>query len=252
MDCQLPLFASDEAKQIRPKPETTSTHSSSPSVKELPHTERPVERLHSLGPLSLSTTELLAIVLGTPNQLNDAYQMYAQAGSLLELARASNVELAMQPGLGKATVARVKAALELGRRLTQDRDHAERPQVRSPADAANLVMSEMMLLEQEEMRVVLLGTKNHVLSIPTVYRGSVNTTLIRVSELFREAVRCQAPSIILVHNHPSGDPTPSPEDVMVTKQVVQAGNLMDIDVMDHIIIGRNRFVSLKERGLGWS
>lgn len=114
-------------------------------------------------------------------------------------------------------------------------------------------MPEMSLLEQEHLRTILLDTKNHVVAIPTIYVGSVNTTMIRVSELFREAIRRNCPAIILVHNHPSGDASPSPEDVMVTKQAVEAGKLLDIDVLDHLVIGNGgRFVSLKERGLGFS
>jgi len=126
-----------------------------------------------------------------------------------------------------------------------------KPQVRSPADAANLVMSKMCLLEQEELLTMLLDTKNRVLETPTVYRGSLNTSLIRVGELFREAIRANCAAMIVIHNHPSGDPTPSPEDVAVTRQIAEAGKLLDVEVLDHLIIGRQRFVSLKERGLGF-
>jgi DNA repair protein RadC len=155
-----------------------------------------------------------------------------------------------EKGLGPAKVTQLKAALELGRRLLVE-SPGERPQVRSPADAANLVLSEMGLLEQEQLRVMLLDTKNRVLETKTIYVGSLNTSLIRVGELFREAVRANCASIIVLHNHPSGDPTPSPEDVAVTRQIVQAGQLLDVEVLDHLVIGRQRFVSLKERGLGF-
>ena len=128
----------------------------------------------------------------------------------------------------------------------------ERPQIRTPADAANLVLTEMGLLEQEHLRVMLLDTKNCVLETPTIYVGSLNTSLIRVGELFREAIRANCASLIVLHNHPSGDPTPSPEDVAVTRQIVEAGKLLDVEVLDHLIIGRQRFVSLKERGLGFN
>ena len=126
----------------------------------------------------------------------------------------------------------------------------ERPQVRSPADVANLLMLEMGLLEQEHLRAVLLDTKNVVLRVANVYAGNLNTAVVRVGEVFREAIRANCASIIVVHNHPSGDPTPSPEDVRVTEQLVEAGRLLDIDVLDHLVIGRNRYVSLKERGSG--
>jgi len=112
-------------------------------------------------------------------------------------------------------------------------------------------MSEMSLLEQEHLRVMMLDTKNRVLGSPTVYVGSLNTSMIRVGELFREAIRSNSASVIVAHNHPSGDPTPSPEDVAVTRQIAEAGKLLDVDVLDHLIIGRQRFVSLKERGLGF-
>ncbi len=109
----------------------------------------------------------------------------------------------------------------------------------------------MAFLEQEHLRVILLDTKNYVQSIHTVYQGNVNTALVRVAEVFREAVRTNSPSLIVAHNHPSGDPTPSPEDIHVTEQIVAAGKLLDVDVLDHLIIGRQRYVSLKERGLGF-
>jgi DNA repair protein RadC len=159
-------------------------------------------------------------------------------------------ELQQQPGIGASTAARIKAAFELGRRLLIERP-SDRPQIRTPADAANLVMAEMGLLEQEHLRTILLDTKNRVVDIPTIYVGSVNTTMIRVAEVFREAIRRNCPSLIVLHNHPSGDVSPSPEDVAVTRQIVEAGKLMDVDVLDHLIVSRTVFVSLKERGLGF-
>jgi DNA repair protein RadC len=138
----------------------------------------------------------------------------------------------------------------LGRRLLVAQPQ-DRMQVRSPADIANLLMLEMGLLEQEHLRTVLLDTKNYVLRVSTVYTGSLNTAVVRVGEVFREAIRVNCASIIVVHNHPSGDPTPSPEDVRVTEMLVDAGKLLDIAVLDHVVIGRNRYVSLKERGLGF-
>jgi DNA repair protein RadC len=166
------------------------------------------------------------------------------------VARANMSELQQQPGIGASTAARIKAAFELGRRLLIERP-SDRPQIRTPADAANLVMAEMGLLEQEHLRTILLDTKNRVVDIPTIYVGSVNTTMIRVAEVFREAIRRNCPSLIVLHNHPSGDVSPSPEDVAVTRQIVEAGKLMDVEVLDHLIVSRTVFVSLKERGLGF-
>jgi DNA repair protein RadC len=151
--------------------------------------------------------------------------------------------------MGQAKSAQLKAALELGRRLSSTQPE-ERAVIRSPEDAANLLMADMSVLDQEQLRVLHLTSKNHVISISEVYKGNVNTSLIRPSELFREAVRENCPAIIVVHNHPSGDPEPSREDIAVTEQIVAAGRVLDIEVLDHIIIGRQRYESLKERGLG--
>jgi DNA repair protein RadC len=226
-----------------------------PTIKELPSDERPRERLLHFGAASLSNAELLAIILRTgthdENVVRVAQRILITFDGLPGLARAGPTELINEKGLGPAKAAQLKAAFELGRRLLAT-SHEERPQVRSPADAANLVMSEMGLLEQEELRILLLDTKNHVLETTTLYRGSLNTSLIRVGEVFRAAIRANSASLIVVHNHPSGDPSPSPEDVAVTKQIVEAGKLLDVDVLDHLIIGGQQFVSLKERGLGFS
>jgi DNA repair protein RadC len=179
-----------------------------------------------------------------------AERLLSQFGGLAGLAQASHDELCQVHGIGEAKATQIKAALELGRRLLATAPH-ERPQVRSPADVANLLMLEMSLLEQEHLRAVLLDTKNVVIRVINVYAGNLNTAVVRVGEVFREAIRANCASIIVVHNHPSGDPTPSPEDVRVTEQLVEAGRLLDIDVLDHLVIGRNRYVSLKERGLGF-
>jgi DNA repair protein RadC len=226
-----------------------------PTIKDLPTGERPRERLIHEGATALSTTELLAILfrvgVGGENVLELSNRLLAKYGGVAGLARAPFSQLQDEHGLGEAKVAALKAAFELGRRLTIASPD-ERFQVRSPADAANLLMGEMSVLEQEHMRVLLLDTRNRVLAVPTVYQGSLNTSVIRVSELFRDAIRQNAAAIIVVHNHPSGDPTPSPEDVAVTRSIISAGKLLDIEVLDHLVIGNQRFVSLKERGLAFS
>ena len=225
-----------------------------PTIKELPSSERPRERLLEYGVGALSTAELLAIILRTgtrdENVILLSQRILARFGNLAGMVQASMAEMIAEHGLGPAKVAQLKAALELGRRMLVESPE-ERPQIRSPADAANLVMTEMGLLEQEQLRVILLDTKNRVLTTPTIYKGSLNTSLIRVGELFRDAIRANCASLIVLHNHPSGDPTPSPEDVAVTRQIVDAGKLLDVEVLDHLVIGRQRFVSLKERGLGF-
>ncbi|MBE7552072.1 MAG: DNA repair protein RadC [Anaerolineales bacterium] len=225
-----------------------------PTIHDFPLGERPRERLQYYGPTALSNAELLAILLrvGTPgeNVIALSTRLLTQFGGLGGLARASFGELATIRGLGTAKTAQLKAAIELGRRLLVTSPDA-RPQITSPLDAANLLMLEMGSLEQEHLRTLLLDTKNRVLASPTVYVGNVNASIIRVSEVFREAVRENATAIIVAHNHPSGDPTPSPEDVQVTRSIVEAGSLLGIDVLDHLVIGHQRFVSLKERGLGF-
>ena len=225
-----------------------------PTIKELPSRERPRERLLEYGAGALSTAELLAIILRTgtrdENVILLSHRILARFGNLAGMVQASTAEMISEHGLGPAKVAQLKAALELGRRMLVESPE-ERPQIRSPADAANLVMTEMGLLEQEQLRVMLLDTKNRVLTTKTVYQGSLNTSLIRVGELFRDAIRANCASLIVLHNHPSGDPAPSPEDVAVTRQIVDAGKLLDVEVLDHLVIGRQRFVSLKERGLGF-
>ena len=219
-------------------------------IRELPERERPVNRLHRYGQGALSNAELLAAIIQTPIALHTASLLLAKHKGLLGLARASTHELQETPGLGPAKTAQIKAALELGRRvlITSPND---RLQVKSPADAANLMMLEMGALEQEHMRLILLDSKNYVIDVPTMYIGSLNTSVIRIGELFREAIRQNCAAVIVVHNHPSGDPTPSPEDVAVTELITKAGELLDIDVLDHLIIGQQRYVSLKERGLGF-
>lgn len=225
-----------------------------PMIRDLPEDERPRERLKRLGARVMSNAELLAIMLRTgadgQNVLRLAEQLLARFQGLPGIARASLAELQAVHGIGPAKAITIKAALELGRRLMAAAPE-ERPRITSPADAANLLMSEMMLLEQEELRVVLLDTRNHVLRVKTVYRGSLNTSVVRIGEVYRDAVKDNAAALIVSHNHPSGDPSPSPEDVHVTRQIRQAGALLDIELLDHVIIGRQRYVSLKERGLGF-
>jgi DNA repair protein RadC len=220
-------------------------------IRELPAGERPRERLKQSGPASLSNSELLAIILRTgsaaENVLGLASRLLTRFGGLAGIARASFGELCAERGVGQAKAAQLKAALELGRRLSTTQA-GEKTVIRTPQDVADLLMAEMALLDSEHLRVVLLNSKNHVISISEVYKGNVNASLIRPGELFREAVRENCPAIIIVHNHPSGDPQPSPDDIHVTERIAEAGKMLDIDVLDHIIIGNGSFVSLKERG----
>lgn len=224
-------------------------------ITDLHDDERPRERLQNLGPQALSNAELIAILLrvGVPgeNAVQVGQRLLQKFGGIAGIHRAPFDELLSQHGIGEAKAAQIKAAIELGRRLTLESPE-ERPTINSPADAASLIQYEMQALEQEHLRVMLLDRRNRVLEIVDLYRGSVSSSQIRVGEVFREAVRKNASAIIVAHNHPSGDPTPSPDDVAVTRAILQAGKLLDVDVLDHLVIGQGRWVSLKERGLGFS
>ncbi len=223
-------------------------------IQEMPISSRPRERLEQAGEQALSTAELLAITIrtgdGQNNNLHLAQKLLHEFKGLPGIARASMTELTSLRGIGRVKAIEIKAALELGRRLATTTPE-ERPKINSPADAANLLMSEMSLLEQEHLRVILLDTRNNVLSMPTVYKGSLNAASIRVGEVFRAGIKENAAAIIVAHNHPSGDASPSPEDVNVTHNLIQAGELLGMPVLDHIIIGNQQFVSLKTRGLAF-
>jgi DNA repair protein RadC len=224
-------------------------------LREMAPDERPREKLKLRGPAALSDGDLLAIILNTGivgETVTDVSQrLLAQHGGLRGLFRMDLAELARVRGLGDAKAVRLKAALELGRRLAA-LSPEERPQVGSPDDVANLLQIEMAALEQEQLRVVLLDTKHCILGTRTVYQGSVNQAQVRVAEVFRDAVRQQATAIVAVHNHPSGDPTPSAADVALTVELVRAGTLLDIELLDHLIIGQGRWISLKRLGRGFA
>jgi DNA repair protein RadC len=219
-------------------------------LRSLPLREQPAYRV-SANPAGCNLCELLAAVVGGAQQIEVAEALLAAfGGDLQRIHKAHVTELARVEGIGPQTAVRLKAALTLGLKLSEPID--ERPKVNSPADAAALVQTEMSLLEEERLRVILLDNRNHVLDVVEVYKGSVNSSQVRMAEVFKPAVQRMAPAIIVCHCHPSGDPTPSPDDISVTRAMVQAGKLLDIELLDHIVIGGNRFVSLKERGLGFS
>lgn len=225
-----------------------------PTIKDLPVEERPRERLVLVGEGALSTAELLAIILrtgvGGESALDMASGLLSTYDGLTGLARASFAELRAERGLGNAKTAQLKAALELGRRMLLATPE-DRLVVCSPSDVAQLLMAEMGHLDQENFRVLYLDTRNHLLGSETIYVGSLNASHIRVGEVFRDAVKRNCAAVIVAHNHPSGDPSPSPEDVEVTRQLIAAGTLLNIELLDHLVIGQQRFVSLRERGLGF-
>ena len=224
------------------------------TIRELPAAERPRERLAQRGPGGLTAAELIALLWGSGVRGRSAVDLATDALSghdgLAGLARASDLELAAIPGIGRAKAAQLLAAFELGRRLMADWP-AGRWSIRGPHDVADRLILQMGRLEREELRVVILDTKNHVLRVATVYQGNVNSSLVRVGELYRDAVRLNAASIILVHNHPSGDPTPSPDDLHLTAEALAAGRLLDIGLLDHLVIGHDAYASLRDRGVAF-
>ncbi len=224
------------------------------TVKEMPPEERPRERMARAGAQALSSTELLAIILrvgvGGENVLSMAQRILAGFGGLGGLSRADFSQLTSERGLGPAKAAQILAALELGRRLMAESPE-ERWQIRAPSDAAHILMPVIGHQEQEHFVVLYLDTRNRVTDRETLYKGSLNTSLVRTAEVFRGAVRRNCAAVIVAHNHPSGDPNPSPEDVALTRRLVGAGKLLEIAVLDHLVIGENRYVSLRERALGF-
>jgi DNA repair protein RadC len=224
------------------------------AIRELPAAERPRERLALRGPGGLTAAELIGLVWGSGTRGRSAVDLASDAlaahDGLAGLAAANELELAALPGVGAAKAAQLVAAFELGRRLMADWP-AGRLMIRSPGDIADRLILQMGRLEREELRVVILDTKNHVLRVQTVYQGNVSSSLVRVGELYRDAVRLNAASVILVHNHPSGDPTPSPDDLHLTAEALAAGRLLDIGLLDHLVIGHDAYVSLRDRGIAF-
>jgi DNA repair protein RadC len=223
-------------------------------IRDMPADERPRERLRLRGAAALNNAELVAILLRTgsrgENVLTLSQRILSHAGGLSGLGRTGFAALSKERSMGDAKTCQLLAAIELGKRVA----HAtldDRRTIRGPEDVYAMLFAEMALLEQEVLKVLLLNTRNEVLSVHDVYRGNVNSAIVRVAEIFRDAVREGCPSIILVHNHPSGDPSPSPEDVALTRQALDAGGLLGVAVCDHIVIARSGFVSLRDRKMGF-
>ncbi|MFC4809000.1 RadC family protein [Paenibacillus sp. GCM10023250] len=220
-------------------------------LRGIPNEDRPRERLMTVGADALSHAELLAILLrtGTNNEsaVLLATRILQQCGSLRGLVDMSVAELTRIRGIGPAKAAQLRAGIELGRRIARSRQ-GDLPTIRKPADAANLMMEELRYLKQEHFVCLYLNTKNQVILTETLSVGTLNATLVHPREVFRAAIKCSSSSLICLHNHPSGDPTPSPEDIALTRRLAEAGELVGIDVLDHLVIGDNRFISLKEQG----
>ncbi|MDQ0224710.1 RadC family protein [Metabacillus niabensis] len=220
-------------------------------IRDFPQDERPRERLINDGPDKLSNQELLAIILrtGTSKEsvLNLSQKLLKHFEGLRMLTNATVEEITSISGIGKAKAAQIIAAMELGRRINR-LTYDDRYTIRSPQDGANYVMDEMRFLSQEHFVCLYLNTKNQVLHKQTVFIGSLNASIVHPREVFKEAFKRSAASVICVHNHPSGDPTPSREDIEVTKRLTECGKMLGIELLDHLIIGDQKYVSLKEKG----
>lgn len=224
----------------------------SPTIKELPADQRPRERLHAYGAQALTTAELIAILIRVGTRERSAVSLgeflLAHFGNIKGIASASIEELSKIKGLGPAKAAEIKAAIEFGNRLSLFTEDV-RPAIGGPRDVANLLMPDLRYLKKETLKSILMDTKNRVLSIKTVSIGDLSSSIVHPREVFKDAIIASAASLIVAHNHPSGDPTPSADDVAVTKRLMDAGVIIGIDLLDHIVIGDGKFVSLKERGL---
>lgn len=233
-------------------PGGTAIERYSVAIKELPSEDRPRERLLSYGPQALSLAELLAIVLRTGTRERSALSLgealIAEHRGLGGLARASVHDLATLKGVGIVKAIQVAACVELGKRLAATCDE-ERPVIRSPQDAARLVMPDLRFERQECFHTVLLDTKGRVMRQQTVTIGSLDASIVHPREVFAGAVAARAASLLVAHNHPSGDPTPSAEDRAVTTRLVEAGHILGIELVDHLVIGDGRWTSMKQQGL---
>ncbi|MFO7976010.1 MAG: DNA repair protein RadC [Candidatus Hydrogenedentota bacterium] len=224
----------------------------STAVREMPEEERPRERLARLGAIALRDAELLAVLFRTGTREEGAIalaeRLLRHFGNLRVLSRASIEELMQVKGVGRVKAIEIKAAVELGVRLANEKDE-QRPKIRSAEDVANLLMARFKQCETEEFKALLLNTKNEVLKEVKVASGGLDAALAMPRDVFRQAVREAASAVIVCHNHPSGDPQPSPEDIRITERLRDAAEILGLRFLDHIVFGSNRWVSLQERGL---
>jgi len=225
-----------------------------PLIRDMPADERPRERLRMRGAEALTNPELIAILLRTgttgENVIAVANRLLARFEGMRGFGTVSYGELTSERAMGDAKACQLLAAIELGKRVV----HAPPPErrvIKGPDDIYALLFADMALLEQEHVKVVLLNARNEVVTVRDVYKGNVSSAIVRPAEVFRDAVRENCPNVIMVHNHPSGDPTPSADDVVLTKQVWEAGRLLGIDLLDHVVFARGGSFSMKDRGLGF-
>ena len=222
-------------------------------IRDMPGGERPRERLRDAGPGALSDAELLAILLRTGTKAESvvalASRLLSQSGGLERLARVSHAELCAFHGFGEAKAAQLLAALELGKRIAASTGGDAKPVIAASHDAARLVKPELEFEPQEQLRVLCLNARNQVIASRTVFIGSVDSVNVRPVEVFRQAVQTNAVGVVMAHNHPSGDPSPSDADVAITKEIAAAGETLNVKLMDHVIVARGGYVSMKDRGV---
>lgn len=228
-------------------------HVKSYTIKEMPLSERPREKLYDYGVASLSNAELLTILIRTGSSDESALDLANKVLRLDEsgfsyLSKVSLEELTKIRGIGKCKAAQILAAVEMAKRLNQWGSH-DKIKVDSPLVLVNLVMDKMKYLEQEHFNIALLDTKNQILSIDNISIGTLNASIVHPRDVFKLAIKKNANSMILIHNHPSGDPSPSNEDIRVTERLAEVGEITGIKVLDHIIIGDNRYTSFREKNI---
>jgi len=221
-------------------------------IKEIPSEDRPLERLIRYGAEALSNAELLAVIIRTGSREDNAITLASRLMSTNEgigfLSSCTMDELRQEKGIGKVKAAQIKAAIELGKRLKNYRPD-NKYKITSPADAAELVMEDMRYFKKEHLRVIFLNTKNYVMDIKDLSIGSLSSSIVHPREVYSEAIKKSCSSIIVCHNHPSGDPSESQEDINITRRLHEVGKLVGIELLDHLIIGSGSYISLKEKGI---
>jgi DNA repair protein RadC len=225
-------------------------------MKDIPASERPYEKLEKYGPETLSNAELLAVIIRTGSSQETSVALAqrllslgGERGGIAHLHDLSVEELRKAKGIGRVKALQIKAVMELSKRVSASLINSNKVTIKSPSDVGTLLMEEMRHLKKEVFKVILLNTKNHIIKYLNVSIGSLNASIVHPREVFSEAVKAGCSGMLLVHNHPSGDPEPSREDIETTQRLVNAGNILGIKVLDHVIIGDGRYISLKEQGL---
>lgn len=222
-------------------------------ISDIPQNERPIEKMLISGPEALNNAELLAIILKTgvrgENVISLSTRLLAEVEGLDGLLNSSYSNMTSIKGIKKSKASQLIAMVELFNRFKTLRSQNQNYKISSPRNIANMLMNEMTDLSQEILKLIMLNTKNEIIGIKDVFKGSLNTSIVHPREIFREAIRRNSASIIICHNHPSGDTTPSKEDINITIRLKECGSIMGIDLLDHLIIGNGKFVSLKEKGI---